>query len=158
MEKTPQISEDKCYYTLGKRERAELQKLKPEGEGGFHVDTRWAKEDDTEDRLKFLKNLKLSPFTALEKLEGRVPCPKCKKSCKFYCWNCIESMVETPNLKLPIKVTVISHPMEKKSKSSILPAKLVAPDDVQVLSLTEVPAFEEAEDEIVLLFPGDHAK
>lgn len=32
-----------------------------------------------------------------------------------------------PNLALPVKVTVISHPMEKKSKSSIIPAKIIAP-------------------------------
>jgi len=37
-----------------------------------------------------------------------------------------------PNLPLPVKVTVISHPMEKKSKSSIIPAKIIAPNDVEI--------------------------
>lgn len=67
-------------------------------------------------------------------------------------------MVDCPKLKLDLKVTVVCHPMEKKSKSSIIPAKLVAPDDVTILSTTEVPAFEEPDDEIVLLFPGDNAQ
>jgi hypothetical protein len=42
----------------------------------------------------------------------------------------MESMVQAPHLRLPIKVTVISHPKEKVSKSSIIPAKIVAPEDV----------------------------
>ncbi len=70
----------------------------------------------------------------------------------------MESMVKAPHLRLPIKVTVISHPKEKVSKSSIIPAKIVAPEDVEILSTTEVPAFSEPLDEIVLLFPGDDAK
>ena len=126
--------DEKCFYTLGRRERAEIMKAKPEGEGGTHIDNRWAKDGDVEGRLAFLKNLKLSPFDPLEKVEGRVECPKCKKSCKMFCCNCMVSMVEpTPHLRLPVKVTVISHPKEKVSKSSIIPAKVVAPEDVTIL-------------------------
>ncbi len=145
------------YYTLGKRERRELNKHKPEAEGGFQIDRRWTNEQEAQDRLQFLKNLKLSSFAPLEKMVGRVECPKCKKSCKFYCCKCIESVVEAPLIDLPVKVTVICHPKEKVSKSSILPAKIVAPTSVEILSTTEVPEFSEALDEIVLLFPGDEA-
>jgi len=65
-----------------------------------------------------------------------------------------------PKIKLPLQVTVISHPKEKVSKSSILPAKLVAPDDVEIISTTEVPVLRDNDnfDEVVLLFPGDNAK
>ncbi len=52
---------------------------------------------------------------------------------------------------------MISHPKEKVSKSSIIPAKVIAPTTVDVLSTTEVPEFSESHDEIVLLFPGDDA-
>jgi len=52
---------------------------------------------------------------------------------------------------------VISHPKEKVSKSSIVPAKIIAPTTVDVHSTTEVPEFSESHDEIVLLFPGDEA-
>ena len=38
-----------------------------------------------------------------------------------------------PDLPLPVKVTVISHPKEKKSKSSIIPAKIIAPSDVEII-------------------------
>lgn len=53
---------------------------------------------------------------------------------------------DTPSLRLPIKVTVISHPKEKVSKSSIIPAKVVASEDVEILQTTEVPAFSEPTD------------
>lgn len=135
-----------------------MNKDKPEAEGGFQIDRRWTNDQESADRLKFLKNLQLSSFEPLEKMVNRVECKKCKKSCKFYCCNCIESVVEnTPFIHLPVKVTVISHPKEKVSKSSILPAKIVAPLSVEILSTTEVPKFTEAQDEIVLLFPGDEA-
>ena len=160
MDSTPvQEGQEKCYYTLGRRARLDINKEKPEKDGGFQVDRRWSKDGDVEGRLKFLKNLKLSSFESLEKLEGRIECPTCNKSCKFYCCKCMISMVkDTPNLRLPIKVTVISHPKEKVSKSSIIPAKVVASEDVEILQTTEVPAFSEPSDQIVLLFPADDAK
>jgi len=40
------------------------------------------------------------------------------------------SAVKTPHLRLPVQVTVISHPKEKVSKSSIIPAKIISPEDV----------------------------
>jgi len=70
----------------------------------------------------------------------------------------ISMLKDTPRLRLPIKVTVISHPKEKVSKSSIIPAKVVASEDVEILQTTEVPAFSEPTDEIVLLFPADDAR
>jgi len=33
-----------------------------------------------------------------------------------------------PQIELPIAVTVIMHPKEKKSKSSIIPSKIIAPN------------------------------
>lgn len=67
-------------------------------------------------------------------------------------------MVDSPQLNLPIKVTVVTHPNEKK-KSSIVPAKVLARDDIDIMfTHTEVPKFTEANDEIVLLFPGNDAK
>jgi hypothetical protein len=45
------MAEEKLFYTLGRRQRAELNKQKPEGDGGFHTDTRWQNEGDAEKRL-----------------------------------------------------------------------------------------------------------
>ena len=60
----------------------------------------------------------------------RAKCPKCGKSMKFYCYDCIIPVTKSPcpKLDLPLDVTVIAHPKEKVSKSSILPAKIVAPN------------------------------
>lgn len=135
---------------LGKRD-------KPESGGGAVVDKRWELETDAEQRIQFLKNLELKSFDCLKDLE-RTECPGCKKSVKYYCVNCYKSMVDSPQLNLPIKVTVVTHPNEKK-KSSIVPAKVLAPNDIDILfTHTEVPKFTEASDEIVLLFPGNDAK
>lgn len=66
-----------------------------------------------------------------------------------------------PQLTLPINVTVISHPKEKKSKSSIIPSKIICPNQVEIVSTTDAPVLrgdEEPEDSVVLLFPSDSAK
>ena len=129
---------------------------------GFLVDNRWANDENTVARVQFLKNLCLSSFAPLDEMTERVDCPKCGKSCKYYCCNCIESVVKSglPKLNLPLKVTVIKHPKEKVSKSSILPVKLLAHNQVEILSTLEVPVLRESDnfDEVVLLFPGDQAK
>lgn len=73
-----------------------------------------------------------------------------------------------PMLNLPVDVTVIRHPKEKISKSSIVPAKILAPDNVEIIHTIEVPETvrrgkddEKAEefdpDSVVLMFPSDTA-
>jgi DTW domain-containing protein YfiP len=137
--------------------------------GGYLEDVRWKKEEEDKDedgnvkRLDFMKKLKLAPFTALESQEGRKDCPVCKKSCKYYCYVCMLPVMETsgfPQLVLPIDVTVVSHPKEKKSKSSIIPSKIICPNQVEIVSTTEAPELrrdEEPFDSVVLLFPSDNA-
>ena len=72
-------------------------------------------------------------------------------------------MVEegVPKLSLPVKVTVISHPKEKKSKSSIIPAKIISPDDVDIIhTVDEIPTLRpegESFDSTVVLFPAENA-
>ena len=119
-----------------KKEQAKAQGLEEYVGGGFHEDARWKKDKEAKDedgnvkRLDFMKKLRLAPFTALEQQATRVECPKCKKSCKYYCYICMVPVMETsgfPELDLPINVTVISHPKEKKSKSSIIPSKIICP-------------------------------
>ena len=68
---------------------------------------------------------------------------------------------DVPQLDLPFKVTVISHPKEKKSKSSIIPSKIIAPSQVEIVSTTDAPVLREEgepEDSVVLLFPSENAK
>ena len=44
-----------------------------------------------------------------------------------------------PKLKLPCDVSVLRHPKEKRSKSSIIPARIIAPDNVEILHTIDVP-------------------
>jgi len=92
----------------------------------------------------FMGKLHLHPFTSLESLNSgdRGECPKCKSSRKFYCYDCMVPLTPEggiPTLCLPVDVTVIRHPAEKRSKSSIIPAKLLAPTNVEILHTIEVP-------------------
>lgn len=44
----PADAKEKLFYTLGRRQRTEINKQKPEGDGGFHVDRRWANDSEAE--------------------------------------------------------------------------------------------------------------
>ena len=84
--------------------------------------------------------------------------------CKYYCYQCFlpvgnyESQI--PRLELPIKVTILSHPKEKKSKSSVVPIKILSPEHVDFITNIEAPNFlEDGTDpkDIAVLFPSDDA-
>lgn len=64
-----------------------------------------------------------------------------------------------PRLKLPVDVTIVRHPKEKKSKSSVIPSKIIAPDNVEILHEVEIPdrvINQHADpDEVVLMFPSE---
>ena len=65
-----------------------------------------------------------------------------------------------PRLDLPVKVTLLSHPKEKKSKSSVMPMKLLSPDKVDYVSSAEAPDFlTDGTDpnDIAVLFPSEDA-
>lgn len=61
-----------------------------------------------------------------------------------------------PTLELPVDVLVIRHPKEKRSKSSVIPSKIIAPSNVEILHTIEVPDSYITED-TVLMFPSDEA-
>ena len=136
--------------------------------GGFMVDKRWQKEGEDEDgnleRISFLKKLQLASFAPLEALQDRIPCPNCARMSKYYCYQCFlpvgDYEAQIPRLELPVKVTILSHPKEKKSKSSVVPIKILSPEHVDFISNAEVPNFlEDGTDpkDIAVLFPSDDA-
>ena len=93
----------------------------------------------------FINKLKLASFDCMKKLdqEGRGACPKCKGKRKFFCYDCVvplnQDPKELPRLKLPVDVTVVRHPKEKRSKSSIISSRIIAPDNIEILHTVEVP-------------------
>ena len=56
----------------------------------------------------------------------------------------------------------IRHPKEKKSKSSVISSKVLAPDNVEILHEIEIPEEVIGKDkergEVVLMFPSEQAK
>lgn len=133
------------------------------------VDQRWQKEEQDEDgnleRVSFLKKLKLASFAPLEALEGRMPCPSCNRMSKYYCYQCFLPIggyeAQIPKLELPVKVTLLSHPKEKKSKSSVVPIKILAPQHVDFVSSVDAPDFLQDgtidPKDIAVLFPTEDA-
>ena len=81
---------------------------------------------------------------------------------KYYCYKCLRPVgdYDIPIMNLPVKVTILSHPKEKKSKSSVVPAKILAPDHVEFVSQVDAPDFladGSTADEVAVLFPGESA-
>ena len=90
----------------------------------------------------FMTRLNLSSFEPLRNLE-RGECPKCNQKRKYFCQDCMVPLnkdpSEVPKLKLPVDVTILRHPKEKKSKSSVIPAKILAPDNIEIIHTIDVP-------------------
>jgi hypothetical protein len=89
-----------------------------------------------------MDSLTLASFEPLRELDksGRGNCPKCDAKRKYFCYDCVVALTdETPLLELPVDVTIIRHPKEKRSKSSVIPSKIIAPKNVEILHTIEVP-------------------
>ena len=92
--------------------------------------------------VSFMDNLKLASFEPLQKLE-RGECPKCKAMRKYFCYDCVlplnKDKSEVPRLDLPVDVTIVRHPKEKRSKSSVIPSGIISPDNVEILHTVDIP-------------------
>lgn len=109
--------------------------------------------DQLMDNLKFSQD-----YSYLDTLE-KAKCPKCKKSRKYFCYDCMTPMGDPkcfPRLKLPLKVVVIQHPKELKSKSTAIHAKILAPDDVEIYQYPDIPDYLKS-DNCVILYPSKEA-
>ncbi|CAG8806690.1 3205_t:CDS:2, partial [Racocetra persica] len=108
-----------------------------------------------------LDSLKISSTKVLEKITERTPCPKCDKPVKYFCYWCYIIVgcdsSELPRVKLPIKIDVIKHHKEKVGKSTVAHAKIIAPDDVEIISYSQMPKIENP-GRMLLLFPGPNSK
>eukprot|EP01095_Lingulamoeba_sp_RSL-Kostka_P016327 TRINITY_DN7952_c2_g1_i1.p1 TRINITY_DN7952_c2_g1~~TRINITY_DN7952_c2_g1_i1.p1 ORF type:complete len:298 (+),score=54.48 TRINITY_DN7952_c2_g1_i1:49-894(+) len=109
----------------------------------------------------YLDELKINSFSFLDELTERFVCNKCKKSRKYFCYNCYvtpENIKDNiPQLELPIGLDIIQHKTELKSKSTAIHAKIIAPTSTTIYQYPdEVPEFENP-DEILLLFPNETA-
>lgn len=105
-------------------------------------------------------DLRIDAQAFLDAMDGRILCPKCGKSRKYFCYTCyvpvqgIEDRI--PKVKLPFKVDIIKHPSECDGKSTSAHAGVIAPDDVTIYTYPCIPDFPEP-DRVVVLFPGHGA-
>ncbi|KAI9504207.1 DTW domain-containing protein, partial [Coemansia spiralis] len=92
----------------------------------------------------------------------RISCSTCGKSVKFFCYHCcmpIPALSEKiPKIRLPFKLDIIKHPKELNGKSTALHAKIIAPEDVEIVSYSGSCMSGADISKTVLLFPGPDAK
>jgi DTW domain-containing protein YfiP len=75
-----------------------------------------------------LKSLSLSPFSPLTSKSQRSPCPQCNKTRQWFCYDCLVPLIDTddtPQVALPINLTIVRHASEPPSKSSVVPLSMV---------------------------------
>ena len=110
-----------------------------------------------------LETLRLSSFAPLESSESRVLCSLCNRRRMHYCSECSIPLLPLdclPRVSLPIQVHIIRHIGESPSKSSIIPLRILAPENVSIythapVSNQSLPKFLCSES--VLLYPSDDA-
>eukprot|EP00892_Ulva_mutabilis_P007492 jgi/Ulvmu1/5114/UM021_0131.1 len=90
---------------------------------------------------------------------ARTTCPSCRKSRSWYCPECPTSLCETPQVRLPVTVKIVTHPQEKRTKCTGVQAVLLARENVQLLEYTQVPEEESLElGTAAVLFPTAAAR
>eukprot|EP01080_Neovahlkampfia_damariscottae_P009446 gene9446-1652_t len=111
------------------------------------------KKELQEIKNEIVSNLKFTTkFSVLDEMKKQ-KCEKCNKSRRFFCYSCMIPMNNTeqiPNVKLPIKVIIIQHPKELKSKSTAIHAKILSPDNVEIYQYPEMPDFLTNENSMIL--------
>ncbi|KAK9728471.1 hypothetical protein K7432_001015 [Basidiobolus ranarum] len=111
----------------------------------------------------YLNSLKTDPAPILDKCKVRLCCPVCNtgRSLKYYCYECFEilgsSREEIPSLKLPVKLDILKHEKESDSKSTAIHAKILAPEDAEIILFpSQTPQYENPE-RTLLLYPSEDA-
>lgn len=116
-------------------------------------------ERPKEDENPF-KNLKIDNWKILDDISERQLCEICKKSRKYFCYNCYIPVPDlrdrVPKVKLPVKIDIIKHSREIDGKSTAAHAAVLAPEDVNIFTYPCIPDYG-ADERVVLVFPGKNA-
>ncbi|KAG1464349.1 hypothetical protein G6F46_001582 [Rhizopus delemar] len=133
--------------------------MSQEPEKEQHIDSIKRSHDSTEEDP--FKSLKIDDDQVLKNATKRLPCPKCNKSVKYFCYVCFNvvgmNRSEIPTVQLPVFLDIIKHPKELDGKSTAVHAKIVAHDHVSLHTWPNIPEYENPE-RTLLLFPGPNAK
>lgn len=101
--------------------------------------------------------MKIDDNQFLNDINGRMACPKCSKSRKFFCYNCcvpVQGMEDRfPRVQLPVQIDIIKHKQEIDGKSTAIHAAILAPDNVNIYTYPDIPEYSSnAEDGTVSSF------
>ncbi|KAJ2029581.1 hypothetical protein IWW57_001657, partial [Coemansia sp. S610] len=105
--------------------------------------------------------LKVCPAPVLDACSERLPCEYCGKKVRFFCYQCLRPVSalegQVPQIRLPFKLDVVKHEGEKDGKSTALHAKVMAPEDVQVIAFSPTCLDDVDVERTALLYPGPDA-
>ncbi|KAJ2601162.1 hypothetical protein GGF39_001403 [Coemansia sp. RSA 1721] len=109
-----------------------------------------------------IESLKVDPKPLLDSCSERLPCDTCGKKTKFFCYFCCRPVAplagKIPQIRLPFKMDVLKHAKELDGKSTAIHAKLVAPEDIEIITYTDSCLRDVDPSRTALLFPGADAK
>ncbi|KAJ2385861.1 hypothetical protein H4S02_004127 [Coemansia sp. RSA 2611] len=109
-----------------------------------------------------IHELKVDPEPVLSKCTERVACETCGKSVKYFCYYCYRAVGElegkVPQIRLPFKLDVVKHAKELDGKSTAIHAKVVAPEDVEIITYSDACLDGVDVERTALLYPGPDAQ
>lgn len=89
----------------------------------------------------------------LNDIDGRVPCPKCSKSRKYFCYTCYVPVQyldsRLPKVQLPVQIDIIKHQREIDGKSTAIHAAILAPENVNMYTYPDIPDYNSVDGETV---------
>ena len=106
----------------------------------------------------------ISDVRPLDSIHQRTPCPRCRKSYKYFCYKCYLPMETTkplipslPGGSLPCKVDIIKCPKEVDGKSTAIHAKIICQEDVRIFTYPDMPTDYGVDETVLFLYPGPNA-
>ncbi|GBG61783.1 hypothetical protein CBR_g23742 [Chara braunii] len=94
----------------------------------------------------------------LEKLPRRIHCPSCGNSRHFFCYTCLELVIDqalVPRLQLPFDIDILFHVEERKSMSTAVHVAVLAPNNVRIVQSDNIPYYDTSS--TVVLFPSSES-
>ncbi|KAJ2780782.1 hypothetical protein H4R18_003250 [Coemansia javaensis] len=108
-----------------------------------------------------MSELQVHPQATLDACQARASCETCGKSVKFYCYYCCTLVPglagKVPRIRLPFRLSVVKHAGELDGKSTALHAKVVAPEDVEIVTYSADCLGDADPRRCALLYPGPGA-
>ncbi|KAJ1648666.1 hypothetical protein J3B02_004906 [Coemansia erecta] len=109
-----------------------------------------------------IDSLKVDPKPLLDGCSERLPCETCGKKTKFFCYFCCKAVAplegKIPQIRLPFKMDILKHAKELDGKSTAVHAKIVAPEDIDIIIYADACLRNVDPTRTALLFPGPDAK